>query len=314
MRRFVAGKGENVQAAQALSQPEIRLRQRPRLLWLRSLLRSPVGLLGAFLVVIVVITAITAPVIAPHDPTKLNLRSRLLPPAWDSEGDPRFLLGTDQLGRDLLSRLIYGSRVSLIVGILGVAVSLVVGVFLGLVSGYFGGATDNVISRFVDTFMAVPFIVLAMAVIGVLGPKGANLVALIVVLGLVNWVTFARVVRGEVLSVKTRDYIEAARCIGQRDAVIILRHVLPNVTASIIVLATLQVATVIIAESSLSFLGLGVQPPTVTWGIMLAEGRDHLATSWWLATFPGIAISLTVLGIILWGDWLRDVLDPRQKT
>ncbi|MCZ7567131.1 MAG: ABC transporter permease [Ardenticatenaceae bacterium] len=303
-----------MQAAQALSQPEIRLRQRPRLLWLRSLLRSPVGLLGAFLVVIVVITAITAPVIAPHDPTKLNLRSRLLPPAWDSEGDPRFLLGTDQLGRDLLSRLIYGSRVSLIVGILGVAVSLVVGVFLGLVSGYFGGATDNVISRFVDTFMAVPFIVLAMAVIGVLGPKGANLVALIVVLGLVNWVTFARVVRGEVLSVKTRDYIEAARCIGQRDAVIILRHVLPNVTASIIVLATLQVATVIIAESSLSFLGLGVQPPTVTWGIMLAEGRDHLATSWWLATFPGIAISLTVLGIILWGDWLRDVLDPRQKT
>lgn len=303
-----------MEAVQVGARTGFRSRRRPRLLWLRSLFRNPVGLFGALLVTLVVLTAIAAPLITPHDPTKLNLRSRLLPPAWYEQGDPQFLLGTDQLGRDLLSRLIFGSRISLLVGITGVAVSIVVGVLLGLVSGYFGGFVDNIISRFIDTFLAVPFIVLAMAVIGVLGPQGSNLAALIIVLGLVNWVTFARVVRGEVLSVKNREYIEAARCIGQRDSWIILRHVLPNVTASIIVLGTLQIATVIIAESSLSFLGLGVQPPTVTWGIMLAEGRDHLATSWWLATFPGVAITLTVLGIILWGDWLRDVLDPRMKT
>jgi peptide/nickel transport system permease protein len=178
-----------------------------------------------------------------------------------------------------------------------------------------GGVVDVILSRILDTFMAIPFILLALAVVGVLGPRQGNgLLTLIIVLGITGWVTFARVIRGEVLSIKQREYIEAARSIGQHRPLILLRHVLPNVMASIIVLSTLQISTVIIAESSLSFLGLGVQPPTITWGTMLAEGRDHLATSWWLATFPGIAISLTVLGTILLGDWLRDVLDPRQLS
>jgi peptide/nickel transport system permease protein len=303
-----------VESAQTIG-TQMNLGSRPRFVWVKGLFRSPVGLLGITLVTIVVITALGAPTLAPHDPAQLNLRSRLLPPVWFDGGDPTFILGTDQLGRDVLSRLVFGSRVSLIVGILGVTVSLVVGVVLGLTSGFLGGWIDTVISRMLDTFMAIPFILLALAVIGVLGPgRGDSLVVLIIVLGLTGWVTFARVVRGEVLSVKTQEYVEAAHAIGQTQFKILFRHVLPNVTASIIVLATLQVATVIIAESSLSFLGLGVQPPTVTWGIMLSEGRDHLATSWWLATFPGVAITLTVLGIILLGDWLRDVLDPRQKV
>jgi peptide/nickel transport system permease protein len=292
-----------------LEQKQLRLR------WLRSLMRSPVGLLGIILVSLAVIMAVAAPLLAPHDPTKLNIKTRLIPPAWSEGGDPSFLLGTDQLGRDLLSRVIYGSRISLLIGLGGVAVALVIGVLLGLISGFFGGISDTVISRILDTFMAIPFIILALAVMGVLGVKGGNnILRLIIVLALANWVIFARVVRGDVLSVKGRDYVEAARAIGQSTPKILWRYILPNVAASIIVLATLQIATVIIAEASLSFLGLGVQPPTITWGIMLADGRDHLATSWWLSTFPGMAITLTVLGIILWGDWLRDILDPRLKT
>jgi peptide/nickel transport system permease protein len=270
-------------------------------------------MIGLVLVLITLVCAVAAPLLAPHDPSVINVRGRLLPPAWAAEGDPMYLLGTDQLGRDLLSRLIFGAQISVVVGVAGVIVSLFVGVILGLISGYIGGIVDVILSRILDTFMSIPFILLALAVVGVLGlGEGSGLLTLIIVLGLTGWVTFARVVRGEVLAVKQREYVEAARSIGQRDVWIIVRHVLPNVTASIIVLSTLQIATVIIAESSLSFLGLGVQPPSITWGTMLAEGRDHLATSWWLATFPGIAISLTVLGTILLGDWLRDVLDPRQ--
>lgn len=278
-------------------------------------MRSPVGLLGGALVFVVLVAAVAAPIIAPHDPSQLNLKARLLPPFWHAEGDASFLLGTDQLGRDLLSRLIYGARISVTVGIAGVVVSMLVGVVLGLLSGYLGGLFDTVISRMLDTFMSIPFILLALAVVGALGVgEGSNVITLIVILGLTGWVTFARVIRAEVLSVKERDFVEAANSIGQSQRGILVRHVLPNVTASIIVLSTLQISTVIIAESSLSFLGLGVQPPTVTWGIMLAEGRDHLATSWWLSTFPGLAITVAVLGIILLGDWLRDVLDPRMKT
>jgi peptide/nickel transport system permease protein len=272
-------------------------------------------MLGMSLVFIALFCALFASWLAPHDPSVISVRTRFLPPMWSPDGNPDFPLGTDQLGRDLLSRLIFGAQISVIVGIAGVIVSLIIGVTLGLISGFVGGTVDIILSRVVDTFMAIPFILLALAVVGVLGPRQGNgLVTLIVVLGITGWVTFTRVIRGEVLSIKQREYIEAARSIGQRQWQILMRHVLPNVTASIIVLATLQISTVIIAESSLSFLGLGVQPPTITWGTMLAEGRDHLATSWWLATFPGVAISLTVLGTILLGDWLRDVLDPRQLT
>jgi peptide/nickel transport system permease protein len=296
------------------SYPKDASRQRSgpsRAKWLISLLRSPSGLLGMLLVMAVLLTAALAPYLAPHEPTTLNLRARNLPPMWLEGGSSSHPLGTDQLGRDLLSRVLYGARISVVVGVLGVLISIIIGVALGLLSGYFGGRIDSVISRVLDTFIAIPFILLALALVGVLGP---NLLNLIIALGLTGWVPFTRVVRGEVMLVKTLAYVEAALALGQRTLFIIVRHILPNVAASIIVLGTLQVATIIIAESALSFLGLGVQPPTVTWGGLLADGRQYLATSWWLSTFPGIAITLTALGIILLGDWLRDVLDPRQTT
>jgi peptide/nickel transport system permease protein len=281
---------------------------------LRSLLRSPVGLIGAIIVLVAVVGALGAPWLAGHDPTQFHLRNRLAPPVWYG-GSWEFPLGTDQLGRDIASRLYFGARVSLMVGVLGVALSALIGVTIGLLAGYFRGWVDSVLSRIIDTFMAIPFIVLALAVIAVIGPQGGdNITLLVIVLGVSGWIDFARVVRGETLGVVQLEYVEAARALGQNRFWILVRHVLPNVSASIIVLTTLNVASVIIAESSLSFLGLGVQPPTVTWGLMLADGRDHLATSWWLATFPGVAITLTTLGMILLGDWLRDVLDPRMMT
>ena len=226
-----------------------------------------------------------------------------------------YFLGTDQLGRDMLSRLIYGSQISLIVGIGGVLVSMVLGVFLGLICGFYRGITDVIISRIIDTLMAIPFILLAISIVGMVGITGDDsLLVIIIVLGLTGWITFARVVRGEVLSIREKEFIESAYAIGQKNSIIMFVHILPNVLPSIIVLSTLQIATVIIAESSLSFLGLGVKPPIVTWGSMLADGRDYLATSWWLATFPGIAITVTTLGLIMFGDWLRDYLDPKMKN
>lgn len=296
----------------AHAKPAERRGSRPKKVkWLVRLLRNPSGLLGAALVISILLIAALAPYLAPHQPTAMNFRARNLPPMWLEGGSSQHPLGTDQLGRDLLSRIVYGARISVVVGVLGVLISMFIGVTLGLLSGYFGGPIDNVISRAVDTFISVPFIMLALALVGVLGP---SLINLIIALGLTGWVTFTRVVRGEVLSVKTLAYVEASAALGQSTLRIITRHILPNVAASIIVLGTLQVATIIIAESALSFLGLGVQPPTVTWGGLLADGRQYLATSWWLSTFPGIAITLTALGIILLGDWLRDVLDPRQTT
>lgn len=281
---------------------------------LRSLFRSPVGLLGAVVVFAAFAAAVFAPLFAGHDPTQFHLRNRLAPPVWFG-GTWEFPLGTDQLGRDIASRLYYGARVSLTVGVLGVTLSALIGVTIGLMAGYFRGWVDSVLSRIIDTFMAIPFIVLALAVIAVIGPQGGdNIMLLVIVLGVSGWIDFARVVRGETLGVVQLEYVEAVRALGQSRFWILVRHVLPNVSASIIVLTTLNVASVIIAETSLSFLGLGVQPPTVTWGLMLADGRDHLATSWWLATFPGVAITVTTLGMILLGDWLRDVLDPRMMT
>jgi len=271
--------------------------------------RSPVGLIGMAIVVTVLVAALFAPQLAAHNPAKLQLGQRFLPPAWMEGGSWSNPLGTDQLGRDVLTRILYGARVSVLVGVAASLISGAIGVLIGLVAGFYGGIVDTILSRIVDTFLAIPFIVLALAVVTVLEP---GLVNLIIVLGITGWVTYARVVRGEVLSVKERDFVLGARVVGTRPLAIAARHVVPNVFASVIVLTTLNIASTIIAESSLSFLGLGVQPPTVTWGSMLADGREHIATSWWLATFPGIAITLAVLGIIFVGDWLRDVLDPRM--
>jgi peptide/nickel transport system permease protein len=259
---------------------------------------------------VVIVTAVLAPAIVPHDPTRPNLAARFQPPAWVEGSSWTYPLGTDQLGRDILSRLVMGSRVSVIVGVASVAISSVTGVTLGLISGYHPGRWDQLLMRITDAFLAIPFLVLVVAIAGVVGP---GLLTIILILGFTGWVTYSRVIRGEVLALREQEYVTAARALGQRDSVILFKHVLPNVMASVIVIATLQVATSILAESSLSFLGLGVQPPTVTWGAMLADGRQHMGGAWWLATFPGLAITITVLGIVFLGDWLRDVLDPRLR-
>jgi peptide/nickel transport system permease protein len=275
---------------------------------------SPVGILGFIIIIIVFLLSIFSEIISPYDPNQYNLRMRYMPPFWVS-GEFNFILGTDQLGRDMLSRLIYGTRISVVVGIGGVIVSMVIGVFIGLICGFYRGVIDAILSRIIDTLMSIPFILLAISIVGMVGISGNDsLIVIIIVLGLTGWITFARVIRAEVLSIREKEYIESAYAIGQTNFLIIIKHILPNVIPSIIVLSTLQIATVIIAESSLSFLGLGVKPPIVTWGSMLADGRDHLATSWWLATFPGLAITFTTLGLIIFGDWLRDYLDPKMNT
>ncbi|ADI14073.1 ABC transporter permease [Truepera radiovictrix] len=280
---------------------------RGRRAW-RQFWRSPLAVLGALVLLAFVLMALFAPYLAPFNPAEAQLLHRLEPPLTESAAGTRFLLGTDHLGRDLLSRLVYGSRVALIVGLGGVALSATLGVSVGLVSGYFGGWWDTLSMRLVDTLIAIPNVLLYLTVLGVFGP---SLTLLILVIGLINWTTFARVVRGEVLAIKEREFVEASRASGQRALKTLLKHVLTNILAPIIVIATLDVAAVIILEAALSYLGLGVQPPTVTWGRMLADGRDYLATAWWVATFPGLFITLLCLSLIFLGDWLRDVLDPR---
>ncbi|MBV7332422.1 ABC transporter permease [Chloroflexi bacterium TSY] len=274
-----------------------------------ALRRSPVGVIGGIIVTLVLLCAISGPMIAPHDAAAHNLRARFKPPGFaDDSGS--YPLGTDQLGRDILSRVIMGSRVSVTVGIAAVAIAGTIGLLYGILAGFLGGWLDALLMRIADALLAIPFIILAVAVSGVVGP---SLFTLILILGFTGWVTYARVARSEVLVVRELDYVTAARVVGQPANKIMVKHILPNVLASAIVLAALQVGITILAESSLSFLGLGVQPPTVTWGLMLADGRQHLGSAWWMATFPGIAITITVLGVVFLGDWLRDVLDPRLR-
>ncbi|MFP3917055.1 ABC transporter permease [Lysinibacillus telephonicus] len=277
---------------------------------LKSLLKSKTGIVGFIILVAVVVVAIFAPILAPYDPTLINPTKMLKPPSWIEGGDPSHLFGTDNLGRDILSRIIYGSRVSLLVGISAVVLAGIIGMLVGLVAGFYGGWVDMILMRLVDSFLAIPNILFALVFLAVFGP---SVPTLIIVIGVTNWVAYARIVRGETLSVKEREFVKAARTIGVKNSLIIVRHILPNVMSSFIVISTLSVASTIILEASLSFLGLGIQPPTVSWGGILSDGRDYLATSWWLATLPGLAITVTVLGIIFLGDWLRDVLDPRTE-
>lgn len=276
---------------------------------LRNLWRSKTGLLGFSIVSIVVLMAILAPLIAPHDPVGANPSNINQPPFWLEGGSMEHILGTDNLGRDLLSRVLYGSRISLVVGILAVVISGTIGLAVGLLSGYFGGFIDNLLMRIVDAFLAIPGILLVLVFLAVLKP---GISTLIFIIGITTWVTYARVIRGDVLVVKEQEYVKAAISMGVSHWKIIMRHILPNIFTSFIVISTLSVASTIILEASLSFLGMGIQSPSITWGGMLSSGRNYLATNWWIATFPGIALTLTVLGIILLGDWLRDVLDPRQ--
>jgi len=255
--------------------------------------------------------ALAAPQIAPWDPGRQMLIKRLRPPAWQARGLREHPLGTDHLGRDILSRILYGGRISLGVGLSAVTLSGLIGVTLGLLAGFHGGRTDAFIMRVVDVFLAIPYILLAMGVVFALGPSLLNV---ILVMAVTRWVQFARIVRADVLSIREREFVSGARARGNRSVRLLLRHVLPNALTPIIVVATLELAFMIIYESALSFLGLGVQPPTPTWGWMLSDGRNYVATAWWLATFPGLAIMLTVLAVNLLGDWLRDTLDPRLKV
>lgn len=266
---------------------------------------------GVTVLLVMGLTALLAPQIAPWDPGKQVLLKRLRPPAWYERGSREYLLGTDHLGRDILSRILHGARISLGVGLSSVAISGLIGVTLGLLAGFYGGRVDAVIMRVVDIFLAIPYILLAMGVISALGPSLLNIV---LVMGVTRWVQFARIVRADVLSIREREFVEGARARGNRQGRLLLRHVLPNALTPIIVVGTLELAFMIIYESALSFLGLGVQPPTPTWGWMLSDGRNYLSIAWWLATFPGLAILLTVLAVNLLGDWLRDTLDPRLKV
>ena len=284
-------------------------RSLPRQL-LAILLKSPVGVAGSLIVAAIVILAFIGPLISPHDPLGRNIRARFQPPGFIDKAGNTYTLGTDQLGRDVFSRIIAGSRVSVLVGVISVLIAGTLGVIYGLISGFIGGIVDSVLMRIVDGLLAIPFIILVIAISGVVG---AGLSTLILILGFTGWTTYARVIRGEVLKVREMEYVIAAYALGQSRPKVMFLHILPNVVHSAIVLAAVQVGVTILAESSLSFLGLGVKPPTVTWGLMLSDGRQYINSAWWMTAYPGIAITITVLGVVFLGDWLRDFLDPNVR-
>ena len=273
---------------------------RGKLLMLPLLILVTFGGLGAL-----------ADAVAPHPPNAISLRSRLLPPFWQEGGALAHPLGTDRLGRDIASRIIHGARVSMAAGLAAVAVGGVIGALLGLISGYYGRWADTLIMRATDAMLSLPIILIALLFAVVFGPSFRNLV---LVLGLVMWARFARLVRGEVLVWKEREFVALAQVAGCSSFRILRRHILPNILNPLVVLATLQVGWVIIVEASLSFLGAGIPPPTPSWGAMIADGRSHVTTAWWLSFFPGLALVLVVLSINLLGDWLRDYLDPRTRN
>jgi peptide/nickel transport system permease protein len=278
---------------------------------LRKLWRFKWGVAAGVIMLLVVASAVCAPLIAPYNPLTVDIQHRLGPPAWMDGGTRAHLLGTDQIGRDLLSRVVYGGRVSLIIGVAAVLVSSSIGVLLGLAAGYFAGRVDWTIMTVINVMLTFPFVLLALAVIAVLGP---SLINMIIVLGVADWPLYARVIRAETMAIREREFVLAGRALGMSHLRIVFRQILPNLVSVIVVIATLQVARVIILESFLSFLGLGVQPPTPAWGNMLGEGRVYMLNSWWIATFPGLAIFVTTLAINLVGNALRDWLDPHMKV
>jgi peptide/nickel transport system permease protein len=263
------------------------------------------------LLLVLLVPAAFAPFIAPHDPLKGQLSKRLTPPVWQEGGSWDYVLGTDKQGRDLLSRILHGAKFVLLVSLTVIAISGVIGVSLGLIAGYYGGRSDLVIMRLVDIALSIPAILLALALVASRGPSFG---AVIFVICVILWSRYARQVRGEVLAIKNQDFIARAQVAGSSHFRIIMRHVLPNVVNTIVVLATLQVGFVILLESSLSFLGAGIPRPTPAWGLMVADGRELVVTAWWVSFFPGMAIVLVVLSLNLLGDWLRDRLDPKQRN
>jgi ABC-type dipeptide/oligopeptide/nickel transport system permease subunit len=266
---------------------------RGSLQFVKELAQHPISMMGGIVVLVFVLAAIFAPQITTQNPEQGKLRNRLKPPVWEDGGSSEFLLGTDSQGRDLLTRIVFGARVSLLVGVLTVGIAATVGVFLGAVAGYFRGRIDMVLSRFADLLMAFPFLIFAIAMMAFIGPGFGNLILALTFKG---WVEFFRLVRGEIISEKTKEYVEAAHALGRSDAAIIVSEMLPNIIQSVF------------------FLGLGIQPPTPAWGSMVASGRDVMLTAWWVSTMPGIAILLLVLSLNIFGEGLRDILDPRLKT
>lgn len=278
--------------------------------FLRELIKCHTAFIGAIIVLSFILVAVFAPFVAPHDPLKSSIVNRLKPPFWIEGGSTINLLGTDEIGRDIFSRIIYGVRVSLLVGLITVIISGVMGTVLGSFTGYYRGRFDAILSRFADLLLSFPYLIFAIFLMAIAGPGFINL---IVVLCFKSWVTFFRLSRGEVISEKTKDYVEAAQALGESDTKIIFKEILPNIIHSLLVLATLRVGFFIILEASLSFLGLGIQPPTPAWGSMINSGRAYMLSAWWVSTIPGIALLILVLSINLLGEGLRDILDPRLK-
>ena len=284
----------------------------PLMSWARRIIvrRQRAPAIPLVIITIMVGTALLADLLTPYSPTDISLSTRLRPPFWEQGGSLAHPLGTDPMGRDLLTRMIFGARVSLIVAMLSLLVGGGLGAALGLIAGYYGGRLDALVMRVADATMAFPIILFAILLVVVLG---GSLATTVIAVGLVLWARYARVIRGEILSLRERDFIAQARIAGCSSARIILIHLFPNVLNTLVVLLSLQVGWVIIVEASLSFLGAGIPPPDPTWGSMIAEGRDYIATAWWVSFFPGLAILATVLSFNLFGDWLRDALDPKLR-
>ena len=276
----------------------------------RELWRDKGGMIGLIALLALVLTALGAPWIAPHDPTAQSLSDRLLPPFWEGTGSARHLLGTDHLGRDVLSRIIVGSRISLLVGVTVVLVAGVFGISAGLIAGYREGRLDAFIMRCVDTQVAFPGLLLALIILAVVGP---SMWSIILVLSFNGWMVYARMARGITVSAKQSLYVEAAEVIGCRPSRVIFRHILPNLTSPLLTLAILEFARIVLAEAALSFLGLGIQPPAMSWGLDVASGKDYMFRAWWLVTFPGIAIAITVLAVNLLASWARVTSDPQER-
>jgi|TARA_B110000014_G_scaffold227870_1_gene187923 peptide/nickel transport system permease protein len=257
-----------------------------------------------------VFSAVFAPIVAPQSPYDQSLRDRTTPPAWAEGGSSEYLLGTDHVGRDVLSRVIHGARISLMVTLVALGSGILIGVTLGLIAGWYGGFADEILARIVDIWLALPFLLVALVVVIVFGQ---SVPTMMLVLAMVSWSTFVRNVRAEVLTLKTRDYVELARVSGASTPRILIRHIIPGVINTVFVIATLNVGGLILTEATLSFLGAGIPSPTPAWGLMVAEGRDYLRTHWWIPVVPGVAIALVVMSLNFLGDWLRDRFDPRLR-
>jgi len=277
---------------------------------LNNIVKNKKALIGITIMLLVILTALLAPLIAPHDPGAQDVTRRLRPPYFMG-GSASYFLGTDALGRDILSRVIFGSRISLLVSLASVMGAGLIGSILGLLSGYYGGKVDSIIMRIVDIQMALPYLILAIAVMAVLKPGLQNVIIVLIVTG---WVRYARVARAQTLVVKENEFVMAAVALGAKRSWIVFSEIMPNILIPLLIIASLEIGQMILGEATLSFLGLGVQPPVPTWGGMVADGRDYLSFAWWVPTLPGLAILMTVLGINFFGDWVRDSFDPRLRN